>query len=67
MRIEPQTKKNILMLVLAVLAANSIPMAQALIRPLMNYALPLPIIENVGAVFGVFAIVLLKWLYDKDF
>jgi hypothetical protein len=61
-----KTKRNVLMLVLAILTANSIPAIASVISPFMSTKIPIPLVETVGGIVGIAGLITLYWLWNKD-
>ena len=61
-----KTKRNVLMLVLAVLTANAIPTTATVMSPLMTTTIPIPLVETVSGLVGIAGLFVLYWVFDKQ-
>jgi hypothetical protein len=62
-----KTKRSLAMLVLALLTANSIPVLATALNPILGTKIPIPMVETIGGIIGLAGIVVLYWLWNKDF
>lgn len=61
-----KTKRNVTMLILAILVASNIPVLATTLAPILMTKTPLPVFETIGSIVALVGIVCLFWMWNKD-